>query len=80
MDNAADDFHHGEMPVTAQADTYATFGKLTKWGALHIAVLLTIFVLWFCTGAGFFRRTDRGRWSCGAAGVFFLRSKPSDGH
>ena len=79
MDDTAEDFHHGEMPVTAQVDTYATFGKLTKWGALHIAVLLVIFVLWFCTGAGFFAGLIAGLvvW---AAGVFFLRSKPSAEH
>lgn len=79
MDDTADDFHHGEMPVNEQVRTYATFGKLTKWGALHIAVLLVIFVLWFCTGAGFFAGLIAGLvvW---AAGVFFLRSKPSAEH
>ena len=67
------------MPVKEQVHTYATFGRLTKWFALHIAVLLVIFVLWFCTGAGFLSGLIAGAvvW---AAGVFFLRSKPSAEH
>lgn len=79
MDDTADDFHHGEMPVTEQVHTYALFGKLTKWGALHVAVLLVIFVLWFCTGAGFFAGLIAGLVVL-AAGIFFLRSKPSADH
>jgi thiamine transporter ThiT len=80
MDETADDYHHGEMPVTAQAHTYATFGKLTKWVSLHIAVLMVIFILWFCTGAGFVAGLIAGLVVWGA-GVFFLRSKPTtDAH
>jgi hypothetical protein len=26
---------------------------MTKWGSLHIASLLVLLVLWFCTPAGF---------------------------
>ena len=79
MDETADDFHHGDMPVTEQAHTYATFGKLTKWFALHIAVLMVIFVLWFCTGTGFIPGLIAGAvvW---VAGLVFLRSKPAADH
>ena len=79
MDDTAEDFHHGEMPIPEQVHTYATFGKLTKWGALHIAVLLLVFVMWFCTGAGFFPGLIAGAILWGA-GVFFLRSKPTTEH
>ncbi len=80
MDDTADEFHHGEMPITAQIHTYATFGKLAKWFALHIAVLMVIFILWFCTGAGFFPGLIAGLVVWGA-GVVFLRSKPTtDAH
>ncbi len=79
MDDTAEDFHHGQMPVAAQRDTYSTFGKLTKWICLHIAVLLTIFTLWFCTASGFFGGLIPGLvvW---AAGMIFLRSKPTSEH
>ena len=79
MDDTASDYHHGEMAVTEQTHTYALFGRLTKWGALHIAVLVTIFTLWFCTGVGFFGGLIPGAilW---AAGIFFLRSKPNAEH
>jgi hypothetical protein len=74
MDETADEFHHGEMPITAQVHTYATFGKLAKWFALHIAVLMVTFILWFCTGAGFFAGLIAGGivW---AVGFFALRNK-----
>jgi Na+/proline symporter len=79
MDETADDYHHGEMPITEQVHTYGTFGKLTKWVAMHIAVLMVIFILWFCTGAGFFAGLIAGAvvW---AAGFVFLRAKPAAEH
>jgi hypothetical protein len=79
MDDTADDFHHGEMPIAAQAHTYAMFGTLAKWFSLHIAVLLVTFVLWFCTGAGFFASVIAGAivW---AVGVFALRNKMLSEH
>ena len=79
MDDTADDFHHGEMPIPEQSSTYALFGRLTKWGALHIAVLVLIFTLWFCTGVGFFPGLIAG-FALWAAGIFFLRSKPTSEH
>ena len=58
MDETANDYHHGEMPIDEQVDTYSMFNRLTKWGSLHIAVLMVIFVLWFCLGVGLLRRPD----------------------
>ncbi len=79
MDDTAEDFHHGEMPIPEQIHTYATFGKLAKWFSLHIAVLMVIFILWFCTGAGFFAGLIAGGivW---AVGVFALRNKMLSEH
>lgn len=79
MDDTASEFHHGEMPVAEQVHTYATFGKMTKWAALHIAVLMLVFVLWFCTGVGFLPGLIAGLVLWGA-GIFFLRSKPTAEH
>lgn len=48
------DYHHGDMPVGAQSNTYKGVMGLFKWGALGCADLLILLVLWFCTPAGFF--------------------------
>ena len=75
----AGDYHRGEMDIQEQAATYDAFGKMTKWGSLAVAVLVTFFTLLFCTPAGFI----------GAAitavvmtvlGVVFLREKATPGH
>lgn len=77
---AADDHHsdyqHGSMEIREQAETYALFMGLTKWGSLATAVILLFLTLWFAAGAGFL-----GAFIASAvlavAGVFFLRSKPA---
>lgn len=79
MDHAESDYHHGEMSVAEQAATYRRFGALSKWAALVIATGLLMFGLLFCTSAGFFGSVIPAAVLL-AAGIFFLRSKPSDGH
>ncbi|KSB88081.1 aa3-type cytochrome c oxidase subunit IV [Caulobacter endophyticus] len=75
----AGDYHRGEMDIHEQVATYDAFGKMTKWGSLAIAVLLTFITLLFCTPAGFIG-------AAGAAvvlavlGVVFLREKAAPAH
>lgn len=77
---AADDHHsdyqHGSMDVREQAETYALFMGLTKWGSLATAVILLFLTLWFAVGAGFLGAFI-GAAVLAVAGVFFLRSKPA---
>jgi thiamine transporter ThiT len=79
MDDTASDYHHGQQNVADQAATYRLFGALTKWGALHLAVLIIVLTLWFCTGAGFLGGLIAGLVVL-AAGIVFLRSKRPEGH
>ena len=79
MDHAPSDYHHGEMNIAEQTATYQRFGAMSKWGALVIATGLLMFALMFCTGAGFFGSVIPAAVVL-AAGIFFLRSKPSAGH
>jgi hypothetical protein len=79
MDQTGGEFHHGDMPVGEQTHTYLMFNRLTKWAALHIAVLIVIFALWFCVGAGFFGGLIPGLVLL-AVGIFALRSKPPEIH
>ena len=78
-DDAAHDYHHGDMQITEQVATFHLFNGLTKWGSLAIAVLLVTLVLWFCTDAGFFPGVVSGIVLL-AVGIFFLRSKPEQAH
>jgi hypothetical protein len=47
------EYHRGEMDITEQVSTFHLFNNMTKWGSLHLASLLVLLVLWFCTPAGF---------------------------
>ena len=76
MDETAADYHHGDQDASQQVATYHLFYNLTKWGSLYLAVLITVFTLWFCVGAGFFGGLIPGLVLL-AAGLYFLRSKPS---
>ncbi len=79
MAQAESDYHHGQMNVSEHEATYRRFGALAKWGSLHIATVLLFFALLFCTKAGFVGSLVPTI-ILSAAGLFFLRSKPSDGH
>jgi len=52
-DAHTDDYHHGEMDVSAQEHDFHAFIGMTKWACLYIAALLTLLTVWFCTSAGF---------------------------
>lgn len=75
----ASEYHRGEMDISEQVSTFNLFNGLTKWGSLALASLLTLFVLWFCTTAGFM-----GGFATAAVvfvlGVLLLREKPDAAH
>lgn len=79
MAHAESDYHHGEMNVSEQAATYRRFGAMSKWASLIIATGLLMFGLMFCTKAGVMGSVIPAAILL-AAGIFFLRSKPSDNH
>lgn len=79
MAHAESDYHHGEMNVAEQTATYRRFGALAKWGSLILATGLLFFALLFCTKTGFVGSLVPAVILV-AAGIFFLRSKPSDSH
>jgi hypothetical protein len=79
MDDKAVDYHRGDMEIAEQAATFHGFIGLTKWGSLHLTVVLVFLVLLFCAHTGFFQ-------AAGAAvvvaivGVLLLREKKSATH
>jgi thiamine transporter ThiT len=75
MDASASEYHHGDQDPSAQKAAYGTFMNLTKWFSLHIAVLVLMLSIWFCTGAGFMAGLISGLVVLGL-GIVFLRSKP----
>jgi thiamine transporter ThiT len=74
MDASTSDYHRGDQDPSAQVATYRTFLTLTKWFSLHLAVLLLMLSIWFCTDAGFVAGLISGIVVL-ALGIFFLRSK-----
>jgi len=75
----AGDYHRGEMDIHEQVATYDAFGKMTKWGSLAIAVLLTFVTLLFCTPAGFIAAAGTAV-VLAVLGVVFLREKAAPEH
>ena len=76
MAGPASDYHRGDMDIQEQAATFKAVMAATKWGSLSIAVGLVLFILWFCTGAGFVAAVVSAV-ILAVVGVFFLRDKPS---
>ncbi|MGI8840413.1 MAG: aa3-type cytochrome c oxidase subunit IV [Caulobacteraceae bacterium] len=76
MAENASDYHHGDQDVSGQVQSYQRFNALTKWAALHLAVLILTFSLWFCVGAGFWGGLIPGA-ILFAAGIWFLSRKPT---
>jgi thiamine transporter ThiT len=74
MDAPSSEYHHGDQDPSMNVSTYHAFMTLTKWFSLHVAVLIVMLSLWFCTEAGFFAGLISGIvvW---ALGMVFLRSK-----
>ena len=74
MAELASDYHHGDQDASEHVESYQRFNALTKWAALHLAVLILVFSLWFCVGAGFFGGLIPGM-ILFAAGLWFLSRK-----
>ena len=53
MAGQASDYHRGDMDIAEQRATYHLIMAFTKWGSLYLAAALLLFVIWFCTDAGF---------------------------
>ena len=79
MAGQASDYHRGEMDIHEQVSTFHLVMNITKWGSLHIAVIVLFLVLWFCTGAGLLTAVIASG-VVAALGIFFLREKPSAEH
>jgi thiamine transporter ThiT len=75
MDASSSDYHRGDQDPSAQVATYRTFLTLTKWFSLHLAALLVLLSIWFCTDAGFVPGLISAVVVV-ALGILFLRSKP----
>lgn len=79
MAESASEYHHGEMDVRAQQDTFVGFIKMTKWGSLAIAVSVLFLTLLFCTQTGFLG-SGLAAVVLLVLGVAVLREKPSAHH
>lgn len=73
------DYQHGQMDIRAQESTFHLFNALTKWGSLHLVVLLVFLVMWFCTEAGFLGALVTSVVLL-VLGVLLLRDKPTSAH
>ncbi|MGH7025387.1 MAG: aa3-type cytochrome c oxidase subunit IV [Caulobacteraceae bacterium] len=73
-DTHSDEYRHGEMNAATQVADFRIFASLTKWFALHIAVLILVLTLWFCVGASFLGGLIPGLIVLGL-GIAFLRNK-----
>jgi hypothetical protein len=79
MDDAADTYHHGDQNISEQVHTYRVFDELTKYAALHVAVLVLMLTLWFCLGVDFLGGLIPGLVLLGL-GVWFLRRGSAQDH
>ena len=78
-DHGSHSYHRGEMDIQEQAATFHAVVGLAKWGSLSLAVFLTMTVIWFCVGAGFFPAFVVSLIVLGL-GVLVLRDKGGSGH
>jgi hypothetical protein len=79
MAGKASEYHHGDMDIHEQQETFHLVMGITKWGSLIIAALLLFLTLWFCTPAGFLS----GLISAAIVlilGILLLRSRSDSGH
>jgi hypothetical protein len=78
-DAHTDDYHHGEMNVSAQTHDFHTFLGFTKWACLFLGALILLLTMWFCTSAGFLTAFISAAVVV-AIGVAVLRDKPGAAH
>ncbi len=73
------DHSHGHMDIHQQEHTFHGFLAMTKWGTLHVAVLVLFATLWFCTDAGFLGGLVAAI-VLAVVGVVLLRERRPSGH
>ena len=74
MAEQAHDYHHGDMDIHAQQQTFHAVMIGTKWSCLAVAVGVLFFTLLFCTQAGF-GSAFLSAIILTAIGIFALRSR-----
>ena len=79
MAGKASDYHHGEMDIHAQAQTFHAVMIGTKWASLAVAVGVMFLTLWFCTPAGFGTAFITAVIVL-AIGIFALRQRAAPAH
>ena len=73
------DYVRGEMDISQHKHSYELFADLTKWGSLHLVVVLVFLVLLTCVpGAGWVSAFIVSA-IVGIIGFFMLKKKP-DAH
>ena len=70
------DYTRGEMDVSEQASTFDLVMSIAKWGSLLIAAIVLFFTMWLYP-RGNFMSAGFATFVLVAAGIFFLRKKPS---
>jgi len=73
------DYVHGEMDIHQHRGTYELFGNLTKWGSLHLAVVLVFLVILTCTKLGLISAFVLAL-IVGLVGFFMLKKKAGSSH
>ena len=79
MAGKASDYHHGEMDIHAQQQTFVSVMTVSKWASLAIAVGVLFLTLWFCTAAGFLTALISAV-ALLAVGIFALRERAAPAH
>lgn len=73
------DYVHGEMDISQHKHSYELFADLTKWGCLHLAVVLVFIIVLTCIpGAGLIPAFISAA-VVGVLGFILLKKKP-DSH
>ena len=79
MAGKASEYHHGEMDIHAQQQTFNLVMTMTKWASLAVVVGVLFLTLWFCTAAGFGTAFISAVLLL-AIGVFALRQRAAPAH
>jgi hypothetical protein len=75
MADEAADYHHGDQDIHEQQATFRHVMIATKWFTLHLAALLTLLTIWFCTPGGFWNGL-LAAFVITVVGIIALRERP----
>lgn len=70
------DYTRGEMQISEQESTFELVMGIAKWGSLFLAVVILFFTMWLYP-RGNFMGAAVSAFVLAAAGIFFLRKKPT---